>query len=261
MAKFLYATVTCLRFFSVVPLPSLPGEPLEVTGDDFARSFAATPIAGAVIGLPGAVCLVLLTALDLAPLPASIIAIAIIAALTGAMHEDGLADMADGLGGRSVAARLDIMRDSRMGAFGGAALVLAFLLRTALLASIITAGGAWAGAAALIVAHALARTGVLLPLNRLPPARTDGLGAAARIDDGILITALVLAAALSVIVLWSIIGFGAAVTAMPLALLAAWSVCVIARRAFGGQTGDVCGTAAIASETGALLAIAIMVAP
>src|SRR5207244_6537261 len=98
-------------------------------------------------------------------------------ALTGALHEDGLADTADGFfGGHDRAARLAIMRDSRQGTFGVLAVVLSVLLRAAALAEI---GDVIHVALALIAAHAASRGALPAVMWRLPPARADGLGAAA----------------------------------------------------------------------------------
>ena len=133
------------------------------------------------------------------------LAIAALACATGALHEDGLADFADGLGGASRARRLEIMRDPRVGSFGVIALVLALLARAGALAAL--AGPAEVGVA-LIAAAALSRA--LLPpaMLALPQARGDGLAVqagrphparvAAALAIALLIALLLLPAAVAV---------------------------------------------------------------
>ena len=109
---------------------------------------------------------------------------------TGALHEDGLADVADGFGGGATRARkLEIMRDSRIGAYGAIAIALALILRVGALAAALD-GGFWRAALSLMLVAALSRAAALTPLALLPPARADGAGAAAgRLDSNALAAA------------------------------------------------------------------------
>src|SRR5208337_5164420 len=132
-----------------------------------------------VVGLVGAVALAAAEALGLPPFVAAALAVAALIAATGALHEDGLADVADGFGGGADRARkLEIMRDSRIGAYGAIALTLALIFRIGALTSAVSLGY-WNAAGALVVVAAVSRAGALVPLARLHPARTDGAGAAA----------------------------------------------------------------------------------
>ncbi|MEL6316326.1 MAG: adenosylcobinamide-GDP ribazoletransferase, partial [Pseudomonadota bacterium] len=102
-----------------------------------ARAAWAWPVVGAALGGAAAAALAGGLALGLPPGPAAAAALAALVLATGALHEDGLADLADGLGGgRDRARALEIMRDSRIGAFGAAALLLAFLARWSALAAL-----------------------------------------------------------------------------------------------------------------------------
>src|ERR1700735_5265271 len=95
---------------------------------------------------------------------------------TGALHEDGLADVADGFGGGATRARkLEIMRDSRIGAYGAIAIALALILRVGALAAALD-GGLWRACSSLLLVAALSRAAALRPLALLPPARADGAG-------------------------------------------------------------------------------------
>src|SRR5580693_4709978 len=128
-----------LRFFTRLRL----GEPGPSAALDFGRIAWAAPVAGAAVGLAGAVVLALTTLLGLPLLLRAGLATAALVAATGALHEDGLADVADGFGGGATRARkLEIMRDSQVGAYGAIALALALILRIGALAAALD-GGFW----------------------------------------------------------------------------------------------------------------------
>ena len=165
--------------------------------------------------------------------------------LTGGLHEDGLADCADGFyGGQDKARRLAIMKDSQIGSYGALALMLALLARWAALAALISAGE-WA---VIVAAGALARAPMAVIMAFLPNARGAGLAAS--------VGAPPLAAALAAAGL----AFGLAVAlaggiglVMALAAgLAGLAVALVARTKIGGQTGDVLGAAAVLAEVCAL---------
>jgi adenosylcobinamide-GDP ribazoletransferase len=247
-----------LRFFSRLPTP--PGGAAGEAGAtlNFKRIAWATPVAGALIGAVGALALGLAVLLRLPPFIGAAFAVATLALATGALHEDGLADVADGFGGGPTReAKLAIMRDSRIGAFGAIALVLSLILRVGALAALERAGFGVA-AASLILSGAASRAGALVPLRLLPPARPDGAGARA----GRLETTDLIAAGLSVAVVafttgLVALGVGRAVFACILALAASWGLSALARRQIGGQTGDVAGAAQQAAEIACLCALLI----
>jgi adenosylcobinamide-GDP ribazoletransferase len=170
------------------------------------------------------------------PWPAAALAVAATLGVTGALHEDGLADTADGFGGGTTREdKLAIMRDSRIGTYGVCALILSFVIRVGALASLADPA---AVAAALIGAHAAARALLPLLMFFLPPARSEGLSHAAGSPARETAAA---GAVLGFLILIGCIGFApAAVTAIALAIVLA----IIARLSaaqIGGQTGDVCG--------------------
>ena len=222
----------------------------------FAEALRALPLAGASIGGIGALALALSRSLGLAPLVAATIAVAAIVAATGGLHEDGLADVADGFGGGGTPARkLEIMRDSRLGAYGGLALGLSLLLRVFAVAALAERSTLLA-AAALIATGALSRTAGLAPLLVLPPARPEGLGAAMpRPSSRGLLLALALAALLSLAPALCGAPLGRILLADLAACLAAILTARLADRQIGGYTGDVLGAAQQAAEIAALLAL------
>ncbi len=196
----------------------------------------AFPLVGAGIGAICALAFLVAESLGCDNAPAALLAIAASLALTGAFHEDGLADTADGFGGgHSREQKLAIMRDSRHGTFGTVALVLSLGLRAAALATI---GDPIHAVLALIAAHAFSR-GALPPLMRLlPPARTDGLGAAAgRPSLAVAIAAGVLGAAIAL----ALLGPRTGAIALAVAVITVALAALLARRQIGGYTGDVLG--------------------
>jgi len=247
-----------LRFFSILPLPA-PAEPKRPAFSDFAW---AAPLAGALIGLLAAIALAIAIRLGLPPSLAAIAAVAALVLVCGGLHEDGLADFADGLSaGRSRAERLAIMRDSRIGAFGAVALTLALATRVAAIAALV-GGGAGPAAAALVLAGAASRLGALVPLTALAPARSDGLGASAgRLALPVFLGAAATTAAVALVVGLADLGIVRALFAAALAAAAAAGIAVLAQRRLGGQTGDVAGAAQQAAEIAALAGLLIGAGP
>jgi adenosylcobinamide-GDP ribazoletransferase len=247
-----------LRFFSILPLPA-PAGPAGPAFSDFAW---AAPLAGALIGLLAAIALAIAVRLGLPPSLAAVAAVAALVLVCGGLHEDGLADFADGLSaGRSRDERLAIMRDSRIGAFGAIALTLALAARVAAIAALVGGGGGRA-AAALIVAGAAARLGALVPLTALAPARSDGLGASAgRLAPATFFAAAAATAAVALVVGLVDLGIVRALSAAALAAAAAAGIAALAQRRLGGQTGDVAGAAEQAAEIAALAGLLIGASP
>jgi adenosylcobinamide-GDP ribazoletransferase len=192
------------------------------------------PLVGAGIGAAAAAAHWALVRAHLPPLaPWAALAAAVV--VTGAFHEDGLADTADGLfGGRDRARRLEIMRDSRVGTFGVVALVLVLGAQVAALGAL-PPSLAWR---VLVAAHALGRAAAL-PLTLLPYARAEGgLGAAVaqRVPAPALAFALVSGVATLALLAWPL-AVGAAVAAGVIALVAGLRFL----RDLGGITGDTLG--------------------
>ncbi|MBS7543799.1 adenosylcobinamide-GDP ribazoletransferase [Ancylobacter oerskovii] len=240
-----------LRFLTRLPVPRFAWEP-EAGPPDLDRLGPSFPLAGALIGLIGLI--VHLTALVLLPgFVAATLAVGAMVLATGALHEDGFADTADGLGGMDRERRLAIMRDSRLGTFGALALMLALLLRIGALEGL--AAISWAGAAsALLAASSLARLGALAVVGALPSARPDGLaGRAGRPSVATLWKAGIAALAISAISLALANGWKELAGGLFLAAIAWIGIIRLASAKFGGQTGDVAGAAALTVEIAFLL--------
>lgn len=246
--------LACLRFYTRLPLPVFAFERDPYAMLDFKRTIRMLPVAGALVGLIGAAALGLGLALGLPALVAASVALAVLVRATGAFHEDGLADSADGLGGGMTRERkLDIMKDSRIGTFGGAALILSLLIRAAAMAALVPFGFGYA-AAALIATAAVSRTAALMPLLLLPPARDDGLAYRAMIPSA---EAVRFAALLACAFLLPPLLCGATtqriVFAGLAALAAAYGMTRIAKAEVQGHTGDIAGASQQLAEAAMLL--------
>ena len=202
----------------------------------------AYPLVGLLVGLPMAAILAVCLAIGLPQPLAALLALATGALLTGGLHEDGLADTADGLGGgRSVERKLAIMRDSRIGSYGALALVFSVLLRATALAL------SPHPVRALVIAAILARGAMLLPVLLLRPARTDGLAAMlATAGHARLAAALALGAMAGAF----------APAALTGGVIAGLAVTALVRRHIGGYTGDTLGAAEQVAECAILSALA-----
>lgn len=230
--------------------------PVPVDGDRaMARGAAAGwayPLAGAVVGVLAGAVHWLAAWLGLPPALTAVLAVATLVIVTGALHEDGLADAADGLwGGWTRARRLEIMRDSRIGSYGVVALVLGLGLRTGALATLPPAL-VWP---ALIACGALSRAGMVALWAAVPPARPDGLSAGAG-QPGHATAALALALGAGVAALaCGVPGLIAALSGLAGTALTG----AIARAKIGGQTGDILGATQQMAEIAALLALVALV--
>lgn len=262
--RFATAVLRCVRFYSRLPTPALPWEEDKHAPPDFTVEPLGLPVAALLIALPATAVLTLAATLRLDPLLAAALAVAAMVIATGAFHEDGLGDSADGLfGGHTAERRLEIMKDSRIGVFAGCAIGLSLLLRTAALAAILKAGGLDAALGAILFAAMLSRAEGVRVLAMLPTARASGASAAVgRPGVAVALAALALTALLA-LPLWMVSGLPA--LAFAWAVIASLAVVSglagLSRRLIGGQTGDIAGAAQQLSEIAALVAIAAALAP
>jgi len=233
--------IVALAFLTRLPMPRLVSD----TGD-FARAVRLYPAAGIVIGVLVAGAGWLGAQVD--PWLGALAATMLWVWATGALHLDGLGDVADGLGAAhgDRARLLAVMRDPHIGSFGVTAIVLQIAAKLMLLHLVLPGG--WL---ALIAVPAAARLGPLVWARYLPPLRDGGMGAS--------ITG---AATLPVLAAW---GVALAATAILLPPLAATPLLIAAlgwwiSRRLGGMTGDVHGAGIELIETGLLLAVALYAA-
>jgi adenosylcobinamide-GDP ribazoletransferase len=233
---------------SVVFCTRLPLLRAAANSGALAKAAWAFPLAGVLVGLVAAAVYGIAHRAGIPAWPAAALSVAATLLLTGCLHEDGLADTADGFGGGTTRdQKLEIMRDSRIGTYGVCALIVALLLRVGVLASFFSAASVgWA----LLASHTGARASMMAFMFLVPPARRDGLSsdagqppmesAGAALALGFLIAAICLGPlrAIVALVLLSVV-----------AALMAW----LSRKQIGGQTGDVLGAVEQISEIVILL--------
>jgi adenosylcobinamide-GDP ribazoletransferase len=242
--------IMALRFFSRLPTGSSPHQQ-----PNMGRIAMALPLASIAIGIGPALLLIGGTLIGLPSYFAAALAVAAVVVASGAMADDALADAMDGLfGGHSVERRLEIMKDSRHGTYGVAALCLFILLRVTALGAVaainpLAAGAVW------LAASIVGRSGALWLAVALPPARTDGASATAgRLSGQSFAVGAVFAAILLFMLggpATSLVGLGFALL-LALGVIAGWAA--LCRRLVGGQTGDLIGA------LGALVEIAVLTA-
>jgi adenosylcobinamide-GDP ribazoletransferase len=241
---------TAVAFLTRLPMPH-PQGPMP---PNFVRAHRMFPVVGALIGAAvGLLCLGL-RHVGVPDLAAAALALGAGAVLTGALHEDGLADVADGFGGgRDLASKLEIMRDSRLGTYGALILLVSFATKLSALAAIPDGHVVQS----LIASHALA--GGVLPWMSmsLPYARKDGLAANAGRPDA---ATAAIAAALALAIALLSLSFANALGAALVACLSAAGMARLAQRQIGGQTGDVLGGAEQVAETVILVLLAARLA-
>jgi adenosylcobinamide-GDP ribazoletransferase len=229
--------------------------PVAATASEDSTTIAeaswAFPAVGAGIGMIAALILFVASSFNIGAGSAALLALVTAALITGALHEDGLADTADGFGGgRTRDDKLAIMRDSRSGTYGVLALIFSIGLRAGALIAI---GSPIEGGLALIAAHTASRAGLPVIMRWLVPARADGLGAMAGTPGPV---TMLVALAIGILVALGMLGpiRGAVALVLTGAIMAVTAL--LARRQIGGYTGDVLGALQQVGEITMLLVAA-----
>jgi adenosylcobinamide-GDP ribazoletransferase len=209
------------------------------------------PVVGAAIGAIGGAVYWIVHSLSCPPPLAALCALVAMVVATGAMHEDGLADFADGLAGDTKERSLSIMRDHQIGTYGVVALMLSLAMRATAIALIVEPH---AVTAALIGAGAASRLSVVFIMAALPPARKDGLSASVGSPTpglaGITLW-------ITFMVAWLVQPFGVSLLLILSSIMSAIVLGRIAVRRLGGQTGDVLGAASQICECLALILLVV----
>ncbi|OCP10226.1 MULTISPECIES: adenosylcobinamide-GDP ribazoletransferase [unclassified Ensifer] len=246
-------------FLSRIPMP---GRHFVGYDGRLSRAVRAFPLAGLLIALPSAAIAAALMACQVSSLFAAFVVITIQVLVTGALHEDGLGDTADGFGGgRDREAALDIMKDSRVGTYGAVALALSIGLRVSALASILPLFTPMGASMAILGAAALSRAAMVWHWARLPPARSGGVAAAAgEPEQGATRFALAfgLLAAMLLFYYAKVPALGLIVTLVAY-ITTVKGFDLLATRKIGGHTGDTIGATQQLTEIVVLGALALTV--
>ncbi len=244
------ALVAAASFLTELPLGAAAG---RVTEADLRTGAAWFPAVGALVGLLGASGGWLVAHRAPAAL-AAVVVVAIEAAVTGVFHLDGLADTADGLGAASSGRDgLRVMRDPTIGAFGATALVLDLALRIAAVSALVD-GSAFPWA--IVAAAGAARVAPLTLARALPYLRPDG-GSGSWVGERLATTTLATGSAIGIGIAFLAGAAGAAGIVVTVAVVTV-AIGGIARRCFGGATGDVFGAAAELAQTLGLVTVVVI---
>jgi len=229
--------LTAVGFLTRLPVPTARSAP------DLSRAALFFPLVGALVGGIAAATRALADQ-ALPPLPATLLAVTAALIVTGALHEDGLADVADALGAHTTRERrLEILKDPRVGAFGALALIVAVGLITTTIATLDTEDAV----KALVISHTLSRWAILPVSIALKPAKPGGAGSLLRVSAPSLIAATVIAAAIVTPLQGAPALLGAA--------LATVATGLVLHTTLGGITGDGYGATAKLVELCVCLAL------
>jgi adenosylcobinamide-GDP ribazoletransferase len=224
------------------------------------RAVRAFPIAGVLVSLPAAAVFSVFLAFQADGLLAAFACLAIQTMITGALHDDGLSDTADGLGGgKDRETALSIMRDSRIGSYGAVALILAFGLRASALAAIARHLSPTEAGVAVLAVAAISRSALVWHWSLLPPARKDGVAASVgEPEANAAYLAYLTGALFAIVLLWQFTSlFGLAASALAvLGFVYLFSTHV--REKIGGHTGDTLGASLQIAEIAMLVALAVL---
>jgi adenosylcobinamide-GDP ribazoletransferase len=241
----------CLIFFTRIPV----SWPEDLPRERITRAFQAAPIVGLTTGLIGAlVYAAAFWAFDGSVHICATLAVAAQVMATGAFHEDGFADFFDGVGGgQTPSARLEIMRDSRIGTYGSVALLLSIILKIFLVSEI---AQVWQTGLCLIIAGTLARVALVHFMAIVKPASQDGISAEAGQPTRFEATTATIMgsviAGVSLIMAFQLGFIMPAIGAIVGAGLGVGVIALLSTKHLGGQTGDALGASAVAAELGAL---------
>ena len=228
-----------------LPIPHLP----QAVFQRQSNAAWAFPVVGLVIGLLACAVGWLGAAMSLPQTSCAILVVLTLIVTTGAMHEDGLADTADGLwGGYAPERRLEIMKDSHIGTYGVLALILSQALRVALIVAVVAS----AGLAGVVAACVTSRAMMPAVMAALPNARASGLSHSVGAPRGV---AVMIGAVLATVLALFLVG-AAAILPLMVSAAAVAGLCLLAKAKIGGQTGDILGATQQVAELVFLMMIA-----
>ena len=220
--------------------------PATADGVEVGASMRWFPLVGALIGSAGAIVVwILASGLAMPGTLTATIVVALGVWITGAIHLDGLADMADGFGGgRTRDEVLRIMRDPLIGSFGAIALVLVLVTKVVAVAELLQRGSALSY---IVAAPTLSRWTIALLATWLPYARVGG-GLGQAVTRQRCVSGVLLSTSTAAVVSFAALG-SYAVLAIAVAIASALCFGLMARRRIGGVTGDVFGASVEVTET------------
>lgn len=253
--EFLNDAMRSVSFLSRIPVHDIF---FEGPQRSIAQTAGAFPLAGLFITLPIAILASCLASTGADALVISVIVLVVATLATGALHEDGLADTADGFGGGHDKARaLTIMKDSRIGTYGAMALISSFVLRAACLAALVREASALSVAAVLLATACVSRALMVWHWQSLPPAKAAGIAVAAgQPGKAEARTALAFGFA-AILIALPFISLKACIAALAASIAATYLFSRFCRRKIDGHTGDTIGATQQITEIVMLASLAL----
>jgi adenosylcobinamide-GDP ribazoletransferase len=228
--------IMAVRFYSLLPISGAPHEKPDIN-----RIARAVPFASVIIGLLPALALFLAAFLQLSALFSALLCVGVGAVVTGAMAEDAIGDSMDGLGGRTPERRLEILRDSRIGAYGVIGITLFIGLKASALMQLLGARG-FGAVLLFLAAQVIARSAALWLIHALPSARGDGMSASAgALERTPMLVGFLFAGLIGFVLAAPFVGVLGVALALVFAALVSVGWTALWRRLVGGQTGDLIG--------------------
>jgi len=211
----------------------------------------AYPLVGAIVGAISGLFLTLMSLIGLPSGFCAAITLLVLIAITGAMHEDGLADCADGFwGGQSSSRRLEIMKDSSIGVYGACALIIFLLAELSAIETLIAIDPIWS----LAGVGAISRLPMVIAMRYVPNARNNGFAASVGIPQ---LCSVLIAIILAILIALTCFGTSGLLILL-LGLISALPIFLIGKVKINGQTGDVLGASQKFSEIGTLATILVL---
>jgi len=254
--EFLNDAMRSVSFLSRIPVHDIF---FEGPQRSIAETAGAFPLAGLFITLPIAILASCLASTGADALVISVIVLVVATLVTGALHEDGLADTADGFGGGNDKTRaLAIMKDSRIGTYGAMALISSFVIRAACLAALVREVSALSVAAILLAIACVSRALMVWHWQSLPPAKDAGIAVAAgQPGKAEARTALAFGFAATILIALPIISLKACIAALAASIAATYLFSRFCRRKIDGHTGDTIGATQQITEIVMLASLAL----
>lgn len=242
-------------FLSRLPVPNRFFENDDGELDETCGYFV---FAGLIIAIPIGVVAALLNLIDANSMIMAAVILAAGTFITGALHEDGLSDSADGLwGGRDKTKMLDIMKDSRLGTYGTLALVFTILIKFAALSHIVVNLNTLETITVIATIAGLSRGTMVWHWNHLPAAKTSGLAADFGAPSNLAMKITLITCAILSFICLLILGTAPTTFAVIGMLVFGSSFTRIAETKIQGHTGDTIGATQQLSEMGFLLGLAL----
>lgn len=251
-------TMRALAFLSRIAVPQRWFAGYSGSLADTVRGF---PLAGMIIALPASLVLLVGNLLDLPDIVSAVLGVTTLIITTGALHEDGLADVADGFyGGTLAERRLEIMKDSAIGSYGTLALIISIMARAALLATILDELDLFHAILVTLATEVASRAVLVKFWQSLPSARLGGVADMAGTPNTNAANFSLIFGAATIVICYGLAGGPLAVIAAAcLTALVFLGFSTLCRAKIGGQTGDTLGAmqqlATIALQLGLVIAL------